>query len=61
MRDTRRVVLWRMKNGEWDVMGKPRPASHASDLLATAVEANRRAAASGSGELFAVMPEGEHP
>lgn len=61
MTDTRPVVLWRMVNGEWEQMGRPRPVSQAPDLLATAVEANRRAVANGSGELFAVLPLGERP
>lgn len=61
MTDTRPVVLWRLVNGKWDQLGEPRPASQAGVLLATAQEANRRAVASGSGELFAVLPLGERP
>lgn len=61
MSDTRPVVLWRLVNGKWDPMGDPRPASEAGGLLATALEANRKAVESGSGELFAVLPEGEKP
>lgn len=61
MSDERPVVLWRLVNGKWDQVGDPRPASHAGLMLSTALEANRRAAESGSGEFFSVLPEGEKP
>lgn len=59
--DTRQVVLWRLHNGKWDQLGEPRPAAAAGQLTATALEANRKAASSASGDLFAVLPLGETP
>lgn len=62
MTDTRDVVLWRLHNGEWDQVGRPRPASAAAEMLAAALAANRRAYnGKPGGDLFAVLPVGEKP
>lgn len=61
MTDDRPVVLWRLHNGEWDQLGVPRPAREAGQLLVAARDHNRKAAASQSGDLFAVLPVGERP